>query len=126
MQRFAYKVIPSPKRADKARGCKTTEDRFAHALTQLMNSLGAEGWEYIRADTLPCAERVGLTGSKTTYQSMLVFRRALAEESAQVPAFASLRPVSEPEGPMLRLGAAASPHGTAPALGPAQHDLAAE
>ena len=77
MQRFEFKVIPAPKRGEKARGVKTTEDRFAHALTSLMNQLGAEGWDYVRADTLPCEERVGLTGSKTTFQNMLVFRRVL-------------------------------------------------
>ena len=31
MQRFEFKVIPAPKRGEKARGVKTTEDRFALA-----------------------------------------------------------------------------------------------
>ncbi len=78
MQRFEYKVIPAPQKGEKAKGAKTTPERFAVALTSIMNKLGAEGWEYVRADTLPCDERVGLTGTKTSFQNMLVFRRAIA------------------------------------------------
>ncbi len=43
-----------------------------------MNAMGADGWEYQRTDTLPCEERVGLTGRTTVFQNMLVFRRAVA------------------------------------------------
>ena len=126
MQRYEYKVIPAPKRGEKLRGVKTTEDRFAQTLTQLMNSLGAEGWEYLRADTLPCDERAGLTGTKTTYQNMLVFRRTLAENvvAEAPPAFSTLRATPEPEVPPLKLGAAHVPPGPSPALGPAKSDPA--
>ena len=89
MLRFEYKVIPAPRRGEKARGVKTTEDRFALALTLLMNDLGAEGWEYVRADALPCEERVGLTGTKTTFQNVLVFRRVAA--ASAIPAAAARR-----------------------------------
>ena len=68
MQRYEYKVIPAPTRGEKARGVKATPDRFALALTNLMNDLGADGWSYVRADALPCEERSGLTGTKTTFQ----------------------------------------------------------
>ena len=79
MTRFEYKVIPAPKRGEKVRGARTTEDRFATALSGLMNRMGRDGWEYQRADTLPCEERSGLTGRHTTFQNMLIFRRALPE-----------------------------------------------
>ncbi|MFN3722898.1 MAG: DUF4177 domain-containing protein [Paracoccaceae bacterium] len=128
MTRFEFKVVPAPRRGEKLRGVKTTEDRFALTLTQLMNSLGAEGWDYVRADTLPCDERAGLTGTKTTYQNMLVFRRpvAEAETEAATPAFNSLRILPEADGPSLKLGAAHVPAGPAPAIGPAKADIAAE
>jgi hypothetical protein len=126
MQRFEFKVVPAPKRGEKLRSVKTTEDRFALTLTQLMNSLGAEGWDYVRADTLPCDERAGLTGTKTTYQNMLVFRRPLAQVEAEAPAFSPLRVMAEAEGPSLKLGAAHVPPGAAPAIGPAKTDIAAE
>lgn len=84
---FEYSVIPAPKRGQKARGVKTPEDRFAHALAEVMNAKGAEGWEYVRTDTLPAEERQGLTGTKTVYQNMMVFRRPLApaETTAEPP-----------------------------------------
>jgi hypothetical protein len=124
MPQYEYRVIPAPRRGEKARGLKTAEERFAHALTQLMNDLGREGWEYQRADTLPCDERVGLTGSKTTYQNLLVFRRQV---EAAAPTFASLRaPAPEEAAPTLRLGPAVTPEGPARSLGPADRDHAAE
>lgn len=72
---YEYKVVPAPVRGVKAKGVKTTEDRFAHALEVAMNELAAEGWEYMRTDTLPCEQREGLMGKTTNYQNMLVFRR---------------------------------------------------
>ena len=126
MQRFEYKVIPAPKRGEKARGVKTTEERFAYALTLLMNELGAEGWDYVRADALPCEERVGLTGTKTTFQNVLVFRRVIESLSVDVPGSPRLL-LQEPVATIPRLGPAEAPTpGNAPAVGPAKQGLAAE
>jgi hypothetical protein len=130
MQRFEYKVIPAPKRGERARGLRTTEERFAHALTQLMNMLGAEGWDYVRADALPCEERVGLTGTKTTFQNVLVFRRVLGQAGGEAPGEvrAPLRLTLQEAAPAPapRLGPAEAPlPAAAPAVGPAR-DLAAE
>ena len=121
MPRYEFKVIPAPRRGEKARGVKTTEERFALALTQLMNTLGAEGWDYVRADTLPVDERAGLTGTKTSFHNMLVFRRPLDEAEPAAapqadPVFVATR----------RLGPAEVSPGAAPPVGPASPDLAAE
>ena len=90
---------------------------LALALTGMMNQLGAEGWDYVRADTLPCEERSGLTGTKTSYQTVMVFRRALAASAAAGSGAEPVTPVRA-EGP--RLGSpVAMPAGPAPALGPA-------
>lgn len=83
MQAFEYKVVPAPKRGLKGKGIKGSEARFANALQIMMNELGAEGWEYQRADTLPVEERQGLTGRTTSFQHMLVFRRPLVAEDMQ-------------------------------------------
>jgi len=124
MQRYEYKVIPSPRKGEKTRDARTTPDRFALALTGLMNRLGADGWEYLRADTLPCDERVGLTGSKTTFQNILVFRRLIAAEAVLPPLMLSA--VAEVQQSRPVLSAAHPPEGAAPALGPASGNLAAE
>lgn len=121
MPRYEFKVIPAPRRGEKARGVKTTEERFALALTALMNELGAEGWDYVRADTLPVDERSGLTGTKTTFQNLLVFRREIAADAVRPephaePSFVATR----------RVGPAEVGPGVAPPVGPATPDLAAE
>jgi len=125
MQRYEYNVVPAPRRGEKARGVKTTEDRFALALTTLMNTLGRDGWEYLRADTLPVDERTGLTGTKTSFQNMLVFRRPVDEAKAEAPPPRLV--VAEPApAPAPKLGPAEVPAGPAPSIGPAKPDLAAE
>lgn len=78
MQRFEYKVIPAPRKAGKIKGVRGTDNKFAIELSNLMNALGADGWEYLRADTLPVEERQGFTGRTTTFQNMLVFRRDIS------------------------------------------------
>ncbi len=75
MTGFEYKVVPAPMRALKGKGIKGTPARFAYAVETVMNEMGAQGWEYQRADTLPVEERQGLTGKTTTFQHLLVFRR---------------------------------------------------
>lgn len=84
MKRYEYQVVPAPKKGEKSKAAKTTADRFAYALTSVMNKMGADGWEYLRADTLPCDERVGLTGTKTQFQNMLVFRREMIAEAVEM------------------------------------------
>jgi hypothetical protein len=77
MAKYEYKVVPAPKKGLKARGVRSNEDRFAHALTTLMNQHASDGWEYLRTDTLPAEERVGFTGRTTVFQNMLIFRRSI-------------------------------------------------
>ena len=89
---YEYKVIPAPARGLKAKGLKTAEDRFANALQTAMNDLAADGWDYLRADTLPSEQREGLMSKTTVYQNMLIFRRV---KSAPAPA------LQAPEPPMI-------------------------
>jgi Domain of unknown function (DUF4177) len=120
-QTYEYKVVPAPRRGEKTRAAKTTEDRFAYAVQSLMNGLAEEGWEYVRADTLPCDERSGLTGTKTSFHNLLVFRRALDDGEA-VPAFIATDRTAPAPDPIPRLGAAEAPAGAAPSLGSALSD----
>ncbi len=134
MTQFEYKVVPAPAKGEKVRGAKTTADRFAVALTTVMNDLGRDGWEYLRADTLPCEERVGFTGRQTTFQHMLVFRRMIAVDAplAALPAPSAAVFMASPglsASPPLVTHATTMPpsprvdwpvNGAAPAVGPAR------
>ncbi len=119
MQRYEYKVIPAPRRGTKSREAKSTEDRFALTLTTLMNDQGREGWEYQRAETLPCDERSGFTKIKTTEQIMLVFRRPLSAAAASLaPGLVAVASAGPPaDGPAMFRPLAAEP--ATPRLGPA-------
>ena len=92
MPRYEYKLVPAPEKASKHKGLKGAAN-FAATLEDILNALGAEGWHYLRADTLPQEERSGLTSKTTTYRNLLVFQRELPEveaspapEPAQEPA----------------------------------------
>ncbi|MBF9035589.1 DUF4177 domain-containing protein [Rhodobacterales bacterium HKCCE2091] len=96
MERYEYKVVPAPEKGLKAKGLKAPADRFAYAIETAMNELGADGWEYWRAETLPSVERSGLTGSKVTERHLLVFRRKHVEPTRPD------RPVERPVMPETR------------------------
>jgi len=124
MQRHEYKVVPAPRRGTKSREAKTTEDRFALTLSTLMNELGRDGWEYLRAETLPCEERAGFTKTRIVEQTMLVFRRPLSG-SAALAATLTDHPAAPKaiaaEAPAPRLGPAVEPPpGAAPTIGKAE------
>ena len=109
MQQHEYTVIPAPARGEKTRGARTGAERFAHALTVEINRMAAAGWEYIRAETLPCEERSGLTSRTTVYHNVLVFRRRLP----------SLATVPEPEAaPRAAPAAPPAPVAESPAAVP--------
>ena len=94
MQAYEYTVLPAPSRGEKVRGARSGAERFAHALTMEMNRMAQAGWEYVRAETLPCEERSGLTSRTTVYHNVLVFRRALAPAHPQQEAGPALRPLA--------------------------------
>lgn len=81
MPRYEYKVIPAPAKGRKARGVKTPEARFALSVETVLNQMGAEGWEYQRAELLPSDERSGLTGTAVHWRNVLVFRRPLQSDA---------------------------------------------
>lgn len=80
---YEYLAIAAPTRGEKAKGAKTQAERYAVALSATINEMASEGWEYLRAETLPAEERSGLTGRTTVFHNLLVFRRATEADAAQ-------------------------------------------
>ncbi|WP_372887543.1 hypothetical protein [Shimia sp.] len=80
MTKFEFKVVPAPAKGRKARGVKGTDGRFAYALESVMNEMAAEGWEFLRTETLPSEERSGLTSTTMSFRSVMVFRRQRADD----------------------------------------------
>lgn len=116
MKVFEYRVVPAPVRTQRVKGAKTTEARFAHLMTGVINSEAEDGWEYVRAETLPCEERRGLTKRESTMQTVLVFRRLPSELEREARALAEPDPL--PVAPTLSTQAPSEEF--APALGPAR------
>lgn len=94
---FEYKVVPAPERGRKKRGIRRPDDRFAFAVQETINEMAQLGWEFLRAETLPHLERIGLTGRQTTQRSLLVFRRPVEEHSPTASLEATLREVEKPQ-----------------------------
>ena len=112
MTRYEYQVIPAPTKGEKVRGVRSGAERFALALASVMNRQGREGWEYVRAESLPAEEKSGWMRRTTALQHVLVFRRPVTDDMARVGAVdaaanAPLKPVAN------------SPEGTARPIGPA-------
>ncbi|MGV6803297.1 MAG: DUF4177 domain-containing protein [Ruegeria sp.] len=102
MQRYEYKVVPAPKKGTKAKGVKTPEGRFATSIEKLLNVMGADGWEYQRAELLPSDERSGLTSSVTNWRNVLVFRRAVETEQPAARAEQQLTAPEADDTPLAR------------------------
>lgn len=115
--RYEYKVVPAPARGAKAKGVKGAEARFVQGLAHVLNDMGAAGWEYLRAETLPSEERSGLTGSVTVWRTVLVFRRAVAGMGATEGSGAGLGAAGLGAAG-LALGAAEAPVEPEPAVEP--------
>ncbi|MFV0303723.1 MAG: DUF4177 domain-containing protein [Paracoccus sp. (in: a-proteobacteria)] len=110
MSSYEYITVPAPMRSEKAKGAKTPAERYAVTLTEAINRMAAEGWEYLRADTLPSEERSGLTGRTTLFHNLLVFRREIAAtKPVAVPAPAVEVSASTPAPVPAPVAAAAEP-----------------
>ncbi|OLS52467.1 hypothetical protein BV392_10950 [Rhodovulum sulfidophilum] len=80
--KYEYRVLPAPERGRRGRGLKGPAERFAHALEETMNEMAAEGWTYLRAESLPSEDRQGLFGGRSrALRNVLVFRRAREVEA---------------------------------------------
>lgn len=75
MTRYEYKTVPAPRRADSQRGVRDPAERFARTLAAWLNREAAQGWEYVRSETLTVEIRKGLARTRETQQTLLVFRR---------------------------------------------------
>lgn len=111
MTLYEYRVVAAPRRAKRIRGMKASQDRFAATVSEVINDAAAEGWDYVRSETLPMEERQGmLKGRVEVLQSLLVFRRPLrgVQQEAQTrePSLRAPRPDAEDDGPVpvIRLG----------------------
>ena len=118
MPSHEYRVVPAPRRGVKAKGARTPEERFARAVEAEMNRMATEGWEFVRSDTLPSEQKPGwFSRPVTVSQTLLVFRRALAEAQAPrapMPPPVALTPPASVASPPAPAASRFTPLPTAP------------
>lgn len=111
MSAYEYRTVAAPRRAPKAQGVKGVEARLARAMGEIITAEAANGWEYLRADSLPVEEGGGLfSKARTEWRAVLVFRRErrAAQREAE-PAFApEPRAPGAPREPFMSVAAASN------------------
>jgi hypothetical protein len=97
---YEYKVAPAPKRLKRVRGVSSTAELFAVTLAEAINVAARDGWEYVRAESLPAEQAGGwFRRGAEVIETVLIFRRP---RETLGPRLAAARP--EPEGEGARLG----------------------
>lgn len=82
MDKYQYRVVPTPLKKKGLTSSGDNGESFARDIEELMNALGADGWHYVRADTMPAEERVGFASRHTVFQNVLIFRRLVPGPAA--------------------------------------------
>lgn len=76
MTAYDYKVTPAPKRMKRVKGIKTTAELFSMTLAEAINAAARDGWEYVRAESLPATEEGGwFRRPVEVIETVLIFRR---------------------------------------------------
>jgi hypothetical protein len=106
MSHYDYKVVPAPKRAKKVKGVSSAEELFALTLTEAINEVARQGWEYVRAEHLRAeAPRGWFRAPAAGEQSVLVFRRP---RETLGPRLAAVRPEPDADAPPVETPTAAA------------------
>jgi hypothetical protein len=96
MSYYDYKVVPAPQRVKKVRGVTGAADLFALTLTDAINEVARQGWEYVRAETMVAeAPRGFLRKAAASEQTMLVFRRPREHLSPRLAAAPEETPLED-------------------------------
>jgi hypothetical protein len=76
MSYYDYKIVPAPKKAKKVRGVSGAADLFALTLTDAVNELARQGWEYYCSESLAIQTPGGwFSRARTEEHTVLVFRK---------------------------------------------------
>ena len=79
---FEYRLQPAPAASKKVKGLKTFGERFAHALTESLNTEAKSGWEFVGQETFSVDEKSGMMKkNKSIALTYLVFRREIKADS---------------------------------------------
>ncbi|MCF6304030.1 MAG: hypothetical protein L3J33_01485 [Rhodobacteraceae bacterium] len=79
---FEYRLLPTPAASKKVKGLKTVPERFAHALTEALNTEAKNGWEFVGQESFSVEDKPGMMKkSVTTELTYLVFKRSIETDA---------------------------------------------
>jgi len=79
---FEYRLLPTPAASKKVKGLKTVPERFAHALTEALNTEAKNGWEFAGQESFSVEEKSGMMKkSIITELTYLIFKRSIATDA---------------------------------------------
>lgn len=77
MERYEYRLEAVPTKSKRYKGLPKSDDAFALTVSDAINDLAKDGWEFFRIETMNETCRAGLFGTKTVSRDYMVYRRAL-------------------------------------------------
>jgi hypothetical protein len=77
VERYEYKLVPTPKQSAIFKGLPKSGDAFAQTLGHGMNELGRDGWEFLRTETVVEKRNVLVISSRKCRHDYMVYRRPL-------------------------------------------------
>lgn len=100
MSYYDYKIVPAPKKARKVKGVHGAAELFALTLSDAVNELARQGWEYQRSESLAIETPGGwLRRGRTEEHTVLVFRRVREHLSPRIAAEPTREPAVETAAP---------------------------
>ncbi|QIE54731.1 hypothetical protein G5B40_04305 [Pikeienuella piscinae] len=128
MAEYSYKTVAAPRKPRKTRGVRGAEALIAHAVGEIIQAEAANGWEYLRTDSIPVEEGGGVfSRAVTVWRAVMVFRRAVdapsRNDAAAAPEFEPRDP-DELREPFMRVATTtpASPGYQPPSIGGAKRE----
>lgn len=83
MIRYEYRSVPAPRRENRYPGVESGEAAFARTIEDALNAEAAAGWEFQRAEALPCDVRKGALRARVEeLHTVLIFRRPVQAADA--------------------------------------------
>lgn len=96
MPHYEFKVVPAPDRVQPLEGRARPRDPFCDIVQALLNDLGAEGWDFVRAEHLRVRRSFWSFGPAVTERTLLIFRRETVAAEAETAEPAAPQDPAEP------------------------------
>jgi hypothetical protein len=103
VERYEYQVVSTPTKRIKFKGLKKTDDAFALTLTENINELAREGWQFVLSETIAETSRSFFGKTRRQERDFMVYRRALRSNGMSVSEVVAPARVRRTDTPSMEL-----------------------